>query len=186
MTDEFDNHCDCDDCNDDSFIGTNMFGSRDAIAFGEQKVHTYVVILVYQKDDEHGQLWSDKFVNFENSTELATRYKVPAVGPKEAIDAAMRLDAYRKAVMMTGWIKAIDSKATQEEQLMCLNDMGNSGLFNRFFFTEPTTIQCVLEANEDMMIDKSIAEVLEHNENTGNIAEQWLKDMTEDNDGDSE
>ena len=185
MTDE-NNHCDCNECSDDSFIGMNMFGSRDAIAFGEQKVHTYVVILVYQKDDEHGQLWSDKFVNFENSTELATRYKVPAVGPKEAIDAAMRLDAYRKAVMMTGWIKAIDSKATQEEQLMCLNDMGNSGLFNRFFFTEPTTIQCVLEANEDMMIDKSIAEVLEHNENTGNIAEQWLKDMTEDNDGDSE
>ena len=185
MTDE-NNHCDCNECSDDSFIGMNMFGSRDAIAFGEQKVHTYVVILVYQRDDEHGNLWSDKFVNFENSTELATRYKVPAVGPKEAIDAAMRLDAYRKAAMMTGWIKAIDSKATQEEQLMCLNDMGNSGLFNRFFFTEPTTIQCVLEANEDMMIDKSIAEVLEHNENTGNIAEQWLKDMTEDNDGDSE
>lgn len=185
MTDENES-CDCNECNDDSFIGMNMFGSRDAIAFGEQKVHTYVVILVYQRDDEHGHLWSDKFVNFDEHTELATRYKVPAVGPREAIDAAMRLDAYRKAAMMTGWIKTIDPKATQEEQLMCLNDMGQSGLFNRFFFTEPTTIQCVLEANEDDMIDKSIAEVLQHNENTGNIAEQWLKDMTEDDDGNSE
>jgi len=185
MTEENDS-CDCNGCNDESFIGMNMFGSRDVIAFGEQKVHTYVVILVYQRDDEHGHLWSDKFVNFDEHTELATRYKVPAVGPKEAIDAAMRLDAYRKAAMMTGWINTIDPKATDEEKLMCLNDMGDNGLFNRFFFTEPTTIQCVLEANEEAMIDKSIAEVMEHTENTGNITEQWLKDMTEDKDGDSE
>jgi len=185
MTEENDS-CDCHECNDDSFIGINMFADRDQIKFGEQRTYIYVVTIVYQRDDEEGHLWSDKFVNFDEHTELASRYKVPAVGPKEAIDAAMRLDAYRKAAMMTGWIKTIDPKATQEEQLLCLNDMGNSGLFNRFFFTEPTTIQCVLEANEDSMIDKSIAEVLEHNENTGNIAEQWLKDMSKDDDGDSE
>tara|TARA_B100000029_G_scaffold388308_1_gene384446 strand:- start:2324 stop:2878 length:555 start_codon:yes stop_codon:yes gene_type:complete len=175
--------CACgDNCEDKDFIMSAMFGHRDAIKMPMGKLYDYIVIITYQRDDEHVSFWDDKFINLEELDEVATRYEVQAVGPKEALDAAMRIDAYRKASLMTGWIAGLDDDTTLDDQATILTNMGNSGLFNRMFFSEPTSVQVVMKENEDSMINRSITEVMNHTEHTGDLAEQWLKEQDENGD----
>ena len=94
----------------------------------------------------------------------------------------MRIDAYRKSSLMTGWIAGLEGTETADEQATILSNMGNSGLFNRMFFSEPTSIQVVMKENEDSMINRSITEVMNHTEHTGELAEQWLKEQEENGD----
>ena len=186
MSDE-NSSCDCDGCNNDlDFISRAMFGYRDHISIPDVKLHDYIVTITYQKDDEYISLWDDRFINLDELDEVASRYEVQAVGAREAIDAAMRIDAYRKACLMTGWTAAIDENKSVAESAKDLHDIGNSGLFNRMFFSEPTSIQVVMKENEDSMINKSMQQIITHSEHTGSLAEEWLKEQTGENDGDTE
>jgi hypothetical protein len=191
MTEEYednDEHCECGDhdCNEDDFITKAMFGYRDNISLPDSKLYDFIVVMTYQRDDEHISFWDDRFLNLDEHEEVASRYQIKAVGPREAIDAAMRIDAYRKACLMTGWISGIGDDKSYQEQHTILHNMGNSGMFNRMFFSEPTSIQVVMKENEDSMINRSMNEVINHSEHTASMAEEWLKEQTEENDGDTE
>ena len=184
MTEEHDDDC-CDECriNNDDFIGKSMFGSHDSVKIVDVDVKKFAVVVTYLKDDEHISFWKERFADFTHTDELMTRYEVEAVGPREAIDAAMRLDAYRKASMMTGWFNCVKGESPTGDPMdqlpEILNHMGNGGLFNRFFFSEPTGIQVVLIENENKLIDKAMEATNAVLDNTGNLAEQWLKEQTE-------
>tara|TARA_R100001463_G_scaffold136448_1_gene201826 strand:+ start:465 stop:1034 length:570 start_codon:yes stop_codon:yes gene_type:complete len=178
----------CDNCNEinDDFVGKAMFGQHDAVKIVDVELRAYAVVLTYLKDDEYVNFWKDRFANFNETDELMTRYEVDAVGPKEAIDAAMRLDSYRKASIMTGWWNCLPDEIGTDDMGEVLNSVGNSGLFNRFFFSEPTGIQVVLIENENKLIDKAMEATTHVMGHTGDLAEDWLKDMTENSDKDDE
>ena len=187
MSDENSEDCDCNGCDDDlDFISKAMLGNRDHISIPDIKLHDYIVIVSYQRDDENISLWDDKFLNLEELDECVSRYEVKAVGAREAIDAAMRIDAYRKAVLMSGWGAGLDDNTKLDEAYNTLLNIGNSGLFNRMFFSEPTSIQVVMKQNEQGLINKTTNHILNHSEHTADIAEQWLKEQTEEDNGDKE
>ena len=140
------------------------------------KPQKYIVSIAYLNDDSHNDKlgWDDSEV---------WKIEMYAVDNITAIQSAMRIVNIERANKMTDYVSMLEDEVITNKQdvLDIQRKLINTNLFTEWQLIEPTSIQCHLASDEDMLFDITATNIDNHISTTADQVEKYLKGFEDGN-----
>lgn len=140
------------------------------------KPQKYIVSIAYLNDDSHNDKlgWTDSEV---------WKIEMYAVDNITAIQNAMRIVNIERANKMTDYVSMLEDEVitNKEDVLDIQRKLIETNLFTEWQLIEPTSIQCHLASDEDMLFDITANNIDNHISTTADQVEKYLKGFEDGN-----
>jgi len=140
------------------------------------KPQKYIVTIAYLMDDSH-----DDKLGWDGSD--VWKIEMYAVDNITAIQNAMRIVNIERANKMTDYVSMLEDDViqTKEDVLEIQRKLIDTNLFTEWQLIEPTSIQCHLASDEDMLFDITANNIDNHISTTADQVEKYLKGFEDGN-----
>lgn len=136
----------------------------------------YIVTVAYLHKDSH----EDKF-GWDNGE--VWKVDIHAVDNITAIQNALKIIAIERANKMTDYVSMLDDEVinTKEDVIDIQRRLIETNLFTEWQLIEPTSIQCHLANDENMLFDITVNNIDNHISTTADQVEKYLKGFEDGN-----